>query len=75
MGLFGSWTLSAIASVMGRKGGGPLWDAVGFVLPYVHRDALWHPDLATLLPACAVLVGLGAAYLAIGLVPFGRRDL
>lgn len=51
------------------------WDAIQFVLPFYHRDMLWHTDWTMALGTMVTLFALSGVYLAAGLMVFQRRDV
>lgn len=75
IGLIGAWILGQIAYNFSDGTFGPVWELVGFLVPFGHKSDLWSPDLSTLIPACAILLALSALYLAGGLLVFRRKDL
>lgn len=55
----------------------PSWwmDLVRFLMPLMHRDALWGPDWLEVFGVMFTLLSLGGLYLAIGIAVFARRDI
>ncbi len=75
VGLTVSWVLGEMAYRWSDGIFGAAWTAIGFLVPFSHKAALWRPGVAGVLPECAVLVALGLVYLSVGLVMFRRKDL
>lgn len=55
----------------------PSWwmDLLRFLMPLMHRDALWGPDWLEVMGVIFTLLSLGGLYLAVGIAVFARRDI
>ena len=75
LGLILAGVLNGVVDIYRGGSFGRFWEGLEFLLPYVHRDDLWHYDPRVLVGSALTLVGLGAFYLVGGVLLFSRRDL